>query len=101
MVDSTCGGSQVGTGVFVNLTQNMPPQRAPAHLHRPFGFSGDGADIWFAEGGDPLGLKVLMPVTGGTARPFLNPPETRPHGLRTATSSPTCPFPPSSKVAIR
>ena len=70
--------SQVGTGVFVNLTQNMPPQRAPAHLHRPFGFSGDGADIWFAEGGDPLGLKVLMPVTGGTARPFLNPPENAP-----------------------
>ena len=70
--------SQVGTGVFTNLTQNMSPQRAPAHLHRPFGFSGDGADIWFAEGGDPLGLKVLMPVTGGTARPFLNPPENAP-----------------------
>jgi Tol biopolymer transport system component len=37
-----------------------------------FGFSGDGADIWFAEAGDPVRRKMLMPMTGGTPRPFLN-----------------------------
>ena len=37
--------SQVGTGVFVNLTQDMPPQRTPGHLHRAFGFSADGCGV--------------------------------------------------------
>ena len=70
--------SQVGTGVFVNLGQNMPPQRPPGILHRAFGFTADGSEIWFSETGDALGRKLLMPMTGGAPRPFLNPRQTAP-----------------------
>jgi dipeptidyl aminopeptidase/acylaminoacyl peptidase len=36
---------------------------------RTFGFSGDGADVWFGGIGRP---NTLMPQTGGTPRPFLS-----------------------------
>jgi Tol biopolymer transport system component len=62
--------SQVGTGRFLNLTQNIPPLGPPGIL-RNFGFSGDGAEIWFAEGGDSAAPKWLVPLTGGTPRAFL------------------------------
>ena len=38
---------------------------------RTFGFSGDGAEIWFAEGRDSSAPKWLIPLTGGTRRAFL------------------------------
>ena len=62
--------SQVGTGRFLNLTQNIAPLGPPAIL-RNFGFSGDGAEIWFAEGDDSAAPKWLIPLTGGTPRPFM------------------------------
>ena len=63
--------SQVGTGRFVNLTPDMPPLMAPGTLLRNFGFSGDGAEIWFSSSGGATSRKMLMPLTGGTPRPFL------------------------------
>jgi Tol biopolymer transport system component len=62
--------SQVGTGRFLNLTPNIPPLGPPGIL-RSFGFSGDGAEIWFAEGGDTAAPKWLIPLTGGAPRPFM------------------------------
>jgi Tol biopolymer transport system component len=62
--------SQVGTGRFLNLTQDIPPLSLPGII-RTFGFSGDGSEIWFAEGGDSSAPKWLIPLTGGTRRAFL------------------------------
>jgi Tol biopolymer transport system component len=59
--------SQVGTGQFKNLTQDLPKLDAPGIL-RTSGFSGDGAEVWFSAIGKPI---MLMPQTGGTPRPFL------------------------------
>ena len=70
--------SQVGTGVFVNLTQALGPQRTPGTIHHAFGFSADGSEFWFSETGTALGRKLRMPITGGSARPFLNSRETAP-----------------------
>ena len=61
---------QVDTGRFLNLTQNIPPLSLPGMI-RTFGFNGDGSEIWFAEGGDSSAPKWLVPLTGGTPRPFL------------------------------
>jgi Tol biopolymer transport system component len=61
--------SQVGTGDFRNLTENLPPLNPPGSVLRHLGFSGDGAEIWFShEGGE---RKRLMPLLGGTSRVFL------------------------------
>ena len=62
--------SQLGTGRFLNLTQDIPPLSAPGFL-RTFGFSGDGGEIWFTQAGDSSAPKSLIPLTGGTPRPFL------------------------------
>jgi Tol biopolymer transport system component len=63
---------QVGTGEFINLTANIAPLSGPHPLLRTFGFSGDGAEIWFTLAGDPVRQrKMLMPMTGGAARAFL------------------------------
>ncbi len=43
----------------------------PPAILRNFGFSGDGAEIWFAEGNDSAAPKWLIPLTGGTPRPFM------------------------------
>ena len=43
----------------------------PGNLLRSLGFNGDGSEIWFSPSGNPAGEKVLMPLTGGTPRPFL------------------------------
>jgi serine/threonine protein kinase/Tol biopolymer transport system component len=61
---------QVGTGDFLNLTQNIPPMSLPGII-RTFGFNGDGSEIWFAEGSDSSAPKWLVPVTGGPRRPLL------------------------------
>jgi Tol biopolymer transport system component len=59
--------TQVGTGHFKNLTEDIAPLDAPGIL-RTAGFSGDGSEIWFGGVSQP---KMLMPQTGGTPRPFL------------------------------
>ena len=40
--------SPVGSWKFTNLTQDRPPLDSPSTLLRSFGFSGDGAEIWFS-----------------------------------------------------
>ena len=66
--------SQVGTGRFVNLTPDIPPLNPPRSnaLLRAFGFSGDGAEVWLSFSGDPGERKMLIPLIGGTPRPFLD-----------------------------
>ena len=62
--------SQLGTGRFLNLTQDIPSLSAPGIL-RTLGFSGDGDEVWFTQAGDSSAPKSLIPLTGGTPRPFL------------------------------
>jgi Tol biopolymer transport system component/tRNA A-37 threonylcarbamoyl transferase component Bud32 len=69
--------SQVGSGNFVNLTKNLPPLSVPTIL-RTFGFTGDGSEVWFTRAGDAAAPKWLMPLTGGTPRPFLAQGSTAP-----------------------
>jgi Tol biopolymer transport system component/predicted Ser/Thr protein kinase len=58
--------TQVGRGNFVNLTKGSRSQV----LVRNTGFTYDGSEVWLssARGGDRL---RLVPLMGGTARPFL------------------------------
>jgi Tol biopolymer transport system component/tRNA A-37 threonylcarbamoyl transferase component Bud32 len=63
--------SQLGTGDFNNLTPDIRPMVTPGNLLRSLGFSGAGSEIWFSPTGNPAQEKVLMPLTGGTPRPFL------------------------------
>ena len=49
-----------------------PAARVPQRAHpATFGFSGDGAEIWFSPRATPAQPKMLMPLTGGTPRAFL------------------------------
>ena len=58
--------SQVGTGTFRNLTQEIP-SIGPGGIARLFGFTG-GSQVWFrAQGQRPM----EMPLLGGTPRPYL------------------------------
>jgi len=60
--------SQVGSGVFRNLTQGKDPA-LPAPARAP-GFSTDGSQIWLGGGG---GRRLqLMPLMGGAPRAFLS-----------------------------
>ena len=52
-------------------TTDIPPMLTPGNLLRSLGFSGNGSEIWFSRNGNPAGEKVLVPLTGGTPRPFL------------------------------
>jgi Tol biopolymer transport system component len=63
--------NQVGTDGFRNLTTEIPPMSPPGVVLRNFGFSGDGAEIWFSESGRPGDRKMLMPMLGGRWRTFL------------------------------
>jgi serine/threonine protein kinase/Tol biopolymer transport system component len=63
--------SQLGTGDFHNLTLDLGPMATPGNLLRSLGFNHDGSQIWFNEVGNPGLEKVLMPLNGGTRRPFL------------------------------
>ncbi len=67
--------SQLGTARFVNLTSDVPPLGPPSTLQRSFGFSRDGAEVWF---GANAARKVLIPITGGAPRPFLHELATSP-----------------------
>jgi len=61
--------SQVGTGVYQNLTRDFPPLAASGFIVRKLGFSADSSEIWFNPGdGKQL---MLIPWTGGTPRAFL------------------------------
>ena len=77
---------QVGMGDFRNVTANVDPMNPPGIILRSFGFSGDGAEIWFSLLGDPGLRKMLMPLTGGASRAFLdegnNAPAWSPDGAR-------------------
>ena len=59
--------TQVGTEDFQNVTQDIAPLDAPGIL-RTSGFSADGADLWIGGLARP---NIIIPQTGGTARPFL------------------------------
>jgi serine/threonine protein kinase/roadblock/LC7 domain-containing protein len=63
--------TQVGTGEFRNLTTDIPPMNPPGVVLRNFGFTADGGSIWFSASGQPGDRKMLMPLLGGTSRPFL------------------------------
>jgi Tol biopolymer transport system component len=77
---------QVGTGDFTNLTANIAPLGGPHPMLRTFGFSGDGAEIWFSLAGDPIReRKMLIPLTGGMPRAFLGEGATSPSWSSDAT----------------
>jgi serine/threonine protein kinase/Tol biopolymer transport system component len=61
--------SQVGTGTFRNLTEDMPSLPPGVFTVRNVGFSGDGSEIWFRLAA-PSRMRA-MPFIGGTPRLFL------------------------------
>jgi Tol biopolymer transport system component len=63
--------SQVGAEGFRNLTTDIPPMSPPGRVLRNFGFSGDGAQIWFSLSGRPGDRKLIMSLLGGPPRVFL------------------------------
>ncbi len=70
--------SQVGSGHFLNLTQDISPLGVPSAIMRTLGFSGDGGEIWFTQAGNASAPKWLIPLSGGTPRPFLGQGATAP-----------------------
>jgi serine/threonine protein kinase/dipeptidyl aminopeptidase/acylaminoacyl peptidase len=80
--------SQVGTGQFRNLTPDLPANSLPGFL-KILGFTGDGAEVWFNQAGSNSSApKFLIPLTGGSPRPFLGQgltaPSWSPDGKRLA-----------------
>jgi serine/threonine protein kinase len=64
--------TQIGSERFDNLTAGAGDQRNPG-LIRGVGFSGDGAEIWFAGSGGARKVRLrLMPLLGGPSRVFLD-----------------------------
>jgi Tol biopolymer transport system component/predicted Ser/Thr protein kinase len=59
--------SQIGSGVFRNLTQGKDPN-LPAPT-RSTGFTGDGSQVWLS--GGPGRRVQVMPLMGGAPRAFL------------------------------
>ena len=71
--------SQIGTAEFRNLTADLPSLGPPSDLFRTVGFTGDGAEIWFSVSADPvMSRKMLIPLAGGTPRPFLGEGDAEP-----------------------
>lgn len=61
--------TQIGSGNFTNLTRDVPALAAAGSIVRKLGFTSSGSDLWFnPRDRQPL---LLMPFTGGPARPFL------------------------------
>ena len=62
--------SQVGTGIFRNLTQDVPSLPPGANYTvRALGFTGDGSEVWFRH--SVFRRMMAMPLIGGTPRAFL------------------------------
>ncbi|MEP7310263.1 MAG: protein kinase [Acidobacteriota bacterium] len=70
--------SQVGTGYFRNLTADIPGLQPIGATFRKFGFTGDGAEIWFSPDTGPSMAQMIMPLMGGTPRAFLDKGATAP-----------------------
>jgi serine/threonine protein kinase/Tol biopolymer transport system component len=60
--------TQLRTSRFVNLTPDDRTVPAASALQRSFGFSSDGAEIWY---GANAARKAFVPLNGGATRPFL------------------------------
>ncbi|MCA1650163.1 MAG: protein kinase, partial [Acidobacteria bacterium] len=59
--------TQIGTGQFRNVTNGIDDEFATEHPS--CGFSGDGSEIWLGGG---VGRRLrMLPLMGGTPRPFL------------------------------
>ena len=67
----TSGSASWAPGAFANLTPGLPPMVTSGNILRTLGFNGDGSEVWFSPSGNPAAPKVLVPLTGGTPRPFL------------------------------
>jgi Tol biopolymer transport system component len=70
--------SQVGTGVFRNLTTDIPGLQPTFFTFRKIGFSGEGTEIWFGLDTGPSMAQMIMPLMGGTPRAFLDRNATAP-----------------------
>jgi serine/threonine protein kinase/Tol biopolymer transport system component len=70
--------SQLGTGQFYNLTADIPALQPIGPTFRKFGFSGDGAKIWFSPDTGPSMAQMIMPLMGGTPQAFLDKGATAP-----------------------
>jgi Tol biopolymer transport system component len=70
--------SQVGTGAFRNLTAEIPGLQPIGPTFRKFGFSGDGAEVWFSPETGPSMAQMIVPLMGGVPRPFLDKGATAP-----------------------
>jgi Tol biopolymer transport system component len=70
--------SQVGTGQFRNLTADLPALQPIGPTFRKFGFSGDGAEIWFSPDTGTSMAQMIMPLMGGSPRAFLDRGATAP-----------------------
>ncbi len=70
--------SQVGTGIFRNLTSDIATLQPIGPTFRKFGFSGDGTEIWFSPDTGPAMAQMIMPLIGGTPRAFLDRNATAP-----------------------
>ena len=71
--------SQVGTGNFRNLTPDIPPLMRPGISCEASAFQATASEIWFSpRRATRAREKVLMPLTGGTPRPFLGEGQSTP-----------------------
>jgi Tol biopolymer transport system component len=70
--------TQVGTGYFRNLTADIPALQPAGPTFRKFGFSGDGAEIWFSPETGTSMAQMIMPLMGGSPRAFLDKGATAP-----------------------
>jgi serine/threonine protein kinase len=70
--------TQVGTGTFRNLTEDVPSLGAPGNpTVRVFGLTGDGSQV-FARNPAFGRRTTVMPLIGGTPRPYLGEIATSP-----------------------